>query len=60
MKDKQHLIRRRDPPRKGSYYRVPEIGPVTPRLREAARIEAIGFHHDFIDLEDRKREDRES
>lgn len=57
---KQYPVRRRDAPRKGPYYRIPETGPLTPRLRDAARIEAIGFHHDFIEREDSKREDRES
>ena len=58
--ERQYPVRRRDPPRKASYYRIPETGPVTPRLRDGFRTEAIGFVHDYINRKDSEGEDRES
>ena len=28
-------------------YRIPEEGPLTPRLRPVSNVGAIGFHHSF-------------
>jgi hypothetical protein len=38
-------------------YRIPEEGPLTPRLRPVSSVGAIGFHHSFREQDD---EDRES
>lgn len=49
---KQRPIRRNDP-RRINPYRIPEEGPLTPRLRQkASDISAVGFHHDFSEKED--------
>jgi len=49
---KPRPIRRNDP-RRINPYRIPEDGPLTPRLRDPRRdVQAIGFHHDYSEKED--------
>lgn len=43
---------RRDYPRKTNPLRIPEIEPLTPRLRHESIVGAIGFHHDFSEKDD--------
>lgn len=43
---------RNDRPKGGQIWRVPSDGYVTPRLREGARKDAIGFIHNFDSKDD--------
>ncbi len=44
---------KREYPKRTNHYRVPEDGPLTPRLREKrSDLSLIGFHHDYQEKEE--------